>query len=66
MSYTIFAVDSTGDPVEHLLPGEVGEPSRNGHRVDADKLSGLIDTLLDLDGVSYVEVHDGSCARHVE
>lgn len=67
MSYTIFAIGRDGEPVEHLLPSEVGgEPSRNGHRVGNDKLSDLIDTLFDLPGVSYVEVRDGSCSRLAE
>jgi hypothetical protein len=63
MSYTIFAMGADGMPVEHLLPGEKGEPSGNGHRIDAVKLSGLIGTLLDLAGVFYIEVRPGSCAR---
>jgi hypothetical protein len=65
MSYTIFAMDSNSEPVAHLLPGEEGQgkASANGHRVDAEQLIDLLDELLDLEGVSYCEVHDGSCSR---
>jgi hypothetical protein len=45
------------------LPSDESELSPNGHRVNSDKLAEPINTLLDLDGVTHIEVHDGSCSR---